>query len=155
MLDDESGWLRYLHSLYPWQWRIFFLFGNPTSSHIAGTLLSSKSGLCLTTNEQGAFGWTKWDLDGKNILHFMVRARNLILLSHGYWTHCSMIIGHIVQCLHIVQWLLDTLSNFYLTNCPIYIGQNPKFPMNILHLVHQILVYSIFHGQYVQDIKAI
>ena len=90
----------------------------------------------------------------KNIWHFMARAKKSCLtltwlldtLSNDYCTHCPMSIGH------IFQWLLNTLSNDYGTKCPIYIGQNPKCLRNIQHLVHRILVNSIFHGQCVQDI---
>ena len=62
---------------------------------------------------QTTFGWTKW----KNMADVLWQERrNLVLLWHEYWTHCPMSIGH------IVQWLLDTLSNDYWTDCPLTIG---------------------------------
>ena len=49
-------------------------------------------------------------------------------LFNDYWTHCSMTIGHIVQWLldtlsnNYRTWLLDTLSNDYWKHCPMIIG---------------------------------
>ena len=78
----------------------------------------------VVTGRQG--GWTKWDVDEKILDILWQEQRNLVLLWHDYWTHCPMIIGH------IVQWLLDTLSNNYWTHCPITIGHIVQWLLDTL-----------------------
>ena len=68
--------------------------------------------------------------------------RNLFLLWHDYWTHCPMIIGH------IVQWLLDTLSNIFLCGLISFFNENLCHNSHKWHFPCLVLRFSCSYQPY-------